>query len=87
MVVAAFCTEKSDAVGLHQANALAWDGHAAFDFGTHRHEFDERAEDIIDEVISLVTAVESDLLTEQAGGNADADVVGRCVLQGCFLCA
>ena len=56
-----------------QAQRLARSAEPHLDLGAHRDELDVRAEDLGQERIALVSAVETHLFTEKARGHTNAD--------------
>ena len=60
-----------------ETHRLARNRHPHLDLGANRDELDERAERIHQERVSLVLAVEADLASDEAGGDADANAVGH----------
>jgi hypothetical protein len=67
---------------LREVDGLPWDAHAELDLRAHRHPFHVVREQVREEAVALVPTVPAHLLTEQAGGDADAQ---RCVVlpEGC----
>jgi hypothetical protein len=68
--------DKPRAPGLSHSIGTGRPRKAGLGFGANRNEFDERAEDVHEEVTALVTAVEAHLLTEQTGRNTDSAGIG-----------
>ena len=61
------------AADVHQAKRLARNPEPYLHFGAHAHPFDAGRQDFGEERIALVTAVEPDLVPQQAGRNADPE--------------
>ena len=61
-------------VRANEAERLARGSHADFDFRADRNPLDVWTEDLRKERVALVPAIESNLLSEEAGGNADSDL-------------
>jgi hypothetical protein len=59
-----------------EPDRVARDAEPDLDLGAHRHPLDERAERVDQEAIALVAAVVANLLAEEAGGDAEPDLLG-----------
>ncbi len=66
-------TQPDLAILSPQRDALARGAHPDFHFGADRHELDELTEDVGDEFVALVPAVEANLVAEQARRHPDAN--------------